>query len=121
MIHHLMVVCTLHCAIEIFGQSCEKIQTDSNEHRLHIALGQFFCLKHSNRLKSGLEFGTPFLVLPEFVSYLGERRVLCVGNGSHFCTPVLRNMSNITFQGLTLSTFVFNKCSEKNIHDYICG
>ena len=30
----------------------------------------------------------------------------------HFCTPVLMNMSNITFQVLSPSTFVFNKCSE---------
>ena len=30
-------------------------------------------------------------------------------NGSHFCTPVLMNMSNISFQVLRLSTFVFNK------------
>ena len=46
------------------------------------------------------------------MSYLGERGVLCVGNGWHLCTPVLMNMSNITFQGLRLSTLVFNKCSE---------
>ena len=46
------------------------------------------------------------------MSYLGERGVLCVGNGWHFCTPVLMNMSNITFQVLRLSTFVFTKCSE---------
>ena len=39
--------------------------------------------------------------------------MLCVGNGSHFCTPVLMNMCNITFQVLRLSTFVFNKCSKK--------
>ena len=45
--------------------------------------------------------------LPEFVSYLGERGVLCVGNGWHFCTPVLMNMSNITFEDPRLSTFVF--------------
>ena len=51
--------------------------------------------------------------LPECVSYLGERGVLCGGNGSHFCTPVLMNMCNITFQILRLSIFVFNKCSEK--------
>ena len=38
-----------------------------------------------------------------------------MGNGSHFCTPVLMNMCNITFQVLRLSTFVFNKCSEKQI------
>ena len=44
-----------------------------------------------------------------------------MGNGSHFCTSVLMNMCNITFQVLRLSTFVFNKCSEKNIHDYVCG
>ena len=47
------------------------------------------------------------------MSYLGGRGVMCVGNGSHFCTPVLMNMWNITFQVLRLSTFVFNKCSEK--------
>ena len=35
-------------------------------------------------------------ILPEFVSYLGERGVMCVGNGSHLCTPVLKmNMCNI--------------------------
>ena len=36
--------------------------------------------------------------------------------GSPFCTQVLMNMCNITFQVLRLSTFVFNmfnKCSEK--------
>ena len=56
----------------------------------------------------------PFkFVLAELVSYLGERGVLCVGNGSHLCTPVLMNMCNITYQVLRLSTFVFNKCSEK--------
>ena len=38
------------------------------------------------------------LVLTEFVSYLRERGVLCVGNGSHFCKPVLMYMCNITFQ-----------------------
>ena len=52
-------------------------------------------------------------ILPEFVFYLGGRGVLCVGNGSHFCTPVLMNMCNIAFHVLTLSTFVFNTCSEK--------
>ena len=35
-----------------------------------------------------------------------------MGNGSHFCTQVLMNMSNIMFKVLSLSTFVFNKCSE---------
>ena len=58
-------------------------------------------------------------ILPEFVSHLGNRGVMCVGNGSHSCTPVLMNMCNITFQVFRLSTFVFNKCSEKNSHDYI--
>ena len=53
-------------------------------------------------------------ILPEFVSYLRERGVLCVGKGSHLCTPVLMNMCNITLQLLRLSTFVFTKCSEKN-------
>ena len=32
-----------------------------------------------------------------------------------FLTPVLMSMCNITFQVLRLSTFVFNKCSEKII------
>ena len=48
------------------------------------------------------------------MSYLGERGVLCVGNGWHFCTPVLMNMSH------RLITFVFKKSSQKKyIHDYI--
>ena len=38
--------------------------------------------------------------------------MLCVGNGWHFCTPVLMSMSNITFHVLRLNTFVFNKYSE---------
>ena len=53
--------------------------------------------------------------LLEVVSYLGERGVLCVGNGGHFCTPVLMNMCNITFEVSRSSTFVFKKYSEKNI------
>ena len=52
-------------------------------------------------------------ILREFVSYLGERRVMCVGNGWHFCTPVLMNMCNITLKVPRLSTFVFKKSSEK--------
>ena len=41
----------------------------------------------------------PFkFILPEFVSYLGEGGVLCVGNGRYFCTPVLMNMGNATFE-----------------------
>ena len=52
-------------------------------------------------------------ILPEFVSHLGERGVLCVGNGWHFCTPVLMNMCNVTFEVPRLSTFVSKKCSEK--------
>ena len=47
------------------------------------------------------------------MSYLGERGVLCVGNGWHFCTPVLMNMSH------RLITFVFKKSSEKNIFTII--
>ena len=58
-------------------------------------------------------------ILPEFVSYLREIGVLCVGNGSHFCTPVLMNVCNITSQVHRLSTFDFNKCSEKNIFTII--
>ena len=34
------------------------------------------------------------------------------GKRLSLCTPVLMNMSNITFQVLRSSTFVFNKCSE---------
>ena len=36
-----------------------------------------------------------------------------MGNGSHFCTPVLVSMCNITFQVVRLSTFFFNKYLEK--------
>ena len=36
-----------------------------------------------------------------------------MGNGCHVCTPVLMDMSNITFEVTRLSTFVFKKCSEK--------
>ena len=60
-------------------------------------------------------------ILPEFVSYIGERGMLCVENGWHFCTPVLMNMCNITFEVPRLSTFVFKKPSEKDIYDYIRG
>ena len=45
-----------------------------------------------------LEAGTIKFILSEFVSYLGERGVLCVGNSCHFCTSVLMNMSNMTFR-----------------------
>ena len=67
---------------------------------------------------SASSFSTVFVsrltgILPEFVSYLGERGVLCVENGSYFCTPVPMNMCILTFQALRLSTFIFNKCSEK--------
>ena len=65
--------------------------------------------------------GTIKFIFLEFVTYSGERGVLCVGNGSHnFCTPVLMNMSNITFQVLRLSTFVFNRCSGIIIFTIIC-
>ena len=61
-------------------------------------------------------------ILPEFVSYLGERGVLYVGNGSNSCTPVLViNICNITFQVLRLNTLSLTSVQEKNIHDYICG
>ena len=76
--------------------------------------------RHGSRDNYRLAWPIKF-ILVVFVSYLGERGVMCVGNGSHFCTPVLINMCNVTFQVLRLSTFVFNKCSEKNIHNYICG
>ena len=35
--------------------------------------------------------------------------------GSNFGTPFLMNMCNITFSVHRLSTFLFNKCTEKNI------
>ena len=68
----------------------------------------FMCLIRAVYGRSPIKF-----ILPEFVSLSGERGVLCVGNGSHFCTLVLMNMCNITFKVLRLSTFVSNKCSEK--------
>ena len=72
-------------------------------------------------LRSGYSRYPIKFISPEFVSYLRERGVLCVGNGSHFCTPILIKMCNITFQVLRLSTLVFNECSEKNSQDHICG
>ena len=50
----------------------------------------------------------------------GEKRGAVYRKVLNLCTPVLMNMCNITFQVLRLSTFVFNKCSKKNIHDYTC-
>ena len=53
---------------------------------------------------------------------LGERRVLCVGNGWHFCTPVLyMNMCYIKFEVPRLSrpTFVLKKSSEKKLFTII--
>ena len=58
-------------------------------------------------------------ILPEFVAYLGELGVLCVGNGRHFSTTILMSMCNITFEVQRLGTFVFKKIQEKDIHDYI--
>ena len=51
----------------------------------------------------------------------GRRPVLfsLLWNGWHVCTPVLMDMSNITFQVLSLSSFVFNKCLEKIIFTII--
>ena len=76
-------------------------------------------LTNSFIIKTRLQPDPVRFILPESVSYLGERGVLCVGNGSHFCTPVLMNMCNITFQVLRLGTFVFNKSSEKKIFTLI--
>ena len=39
--------------------------------------------------------------------------MMCVRNGSHFCTPVLMNMCNITFQVLRLGTFVYTSVQKK--------
>ena len=58
-------------------------------------------------------------ILPEFVSYLGKRGVLCVGNGWYFCTPILMDMCNITFEVPRFSTFVLKKSSEKKIFTII--
>ena len=58
-------------------------------------------------------------ILPEFVSYLGKRGVLCGGEQFQLCTPVLMNMCNITFEVPRLSTFVFKKKSEKKIFTII--
>ena len=58
-------------------------------------------------------------ILPEFVSYLGERGMVCVGNGWHFCTPVLMNMWNITFQVAGSESCVFKKCQEQIIFTVI--
>ena len=52
-------------------------------------------------------------VLPQFVSYLGERGVLWVGNGWHFGKAALMKMSNKTFEVARSSTCVFKKCPEK--------
>ena len=52
-------------------------------------------------------------ILPELVSYLGERGVLCVGNGWRLCTPVVMNMCDIKFEVPRLSTFVLKQSSEK--------
>ena len=51
--------------------------------------------------------------LSEFVAYLGEIGVLCVGNGRHFSTPILMSMCNITFEVPRLGTFVCKKNSGK--------
>ena len=59
--------------------------------------------------------GPPPLLCQEFMFYLGVREMVFVGNGSHFCTPVLMTMGNVTFEVLRLSTFVFKTFSEKNI------
>ena len=42
-----------------------------------------------------------------------------MGNGCHFCTPVLLNMCNITFEVPRLSTFVCKKSLEKKIFTII--
>ena len=72
-----------------------------------------FILRTRNKITDFLmilAWASPFkFIMPEFVSYLGERRVLCVGNG----TPVFMNMSSITFEVPRFNTFVFKKCSEK--------
>ena len=95
------------CLLSVGSSSCSYIFTN--------------CLYWAISIRTGVGRYPIRLILPEFVFYFGEREVLCVRNGSHFCTPVLMNMCNITFGVLRLSNVVFNKCSEKNIHDYICG
>ena len=87
---------------------------------LDILQGHLLNYRRRSLYHTHLVWGMYFLLLL-IVSYHGERGVLCVGNGSHFCTPVLINMRNITFQVLRLSTFVFKKFSEKIVTIIICG
>ena len=97
-------------------ESCvwTTVSSQSSHHPQEVLLAQFSLFVHKGGLKpDSFHFiydHTIMFILPEFVSYLGERGgVLCVGNSWHFCTPVLMNMSNITFQVLRLSIFIFNK------------
>ena len=79
-------------------------------HRLHqYRRGvKLFWVPRSNLVSSKVKFYSKILLVyfAEFVSYLGERWILCMGHGSYFCTPVV--MCKITFQVLRLCTFVFN-------------
>ena len=59
-----------------------------------------FFIRPGRRPGAYLSINMIKFILPEFVFYLVEWGVLCVGNGRHFCTPVLTNMSNITFEVL---------------------
>ena len=43
---------------------------------------------------------------------------MCVGNGKHFCTPVLLNMCNIMFEVARLLSCL-KSLQKKDIHDYI--
>ena len=57
------------------------------------------------------------------LSHPAVLRVLCcVWETAHISVhQSLWTLCKITFQVLRLSTFVFNKCSEENSHEYICG
>ena len=52
----------------------------------------FRCGPTKRANKASAEYMAGMFILPEFVSYLGERGVLCVGNDSNFCTQVFMNM-----------------------------
>ena len=96
-------------------------------HGVSVVLARYFNLLLSSELtkKTSCTYASNYdrhsikFILPEFVSYLGEREVLCVGNCWHFCTAVFMNMCNITFEVPRLSTFVFKKFSEKKVFTII--
>ena len=97
--------------------ACRRLRTLTDDDSRCVAFAPSTC----DRVKPYPSVTGPHIkfILPEFLSYLGEGGAVC---GKQFTFLYsLMNMYNITFQVLRLSTFVFTKCSEKNLHDYICG